>query len=99
MVRGTTPTLTFTLPFNTSIIKSVYVTFSQKDQEVFTVETNNCTLSDNQLIIELTQSQTLAFTQNAVVEIQLRVLTNEDDALASNIIRTSVEKILRDGEI
>lgn len=99
MIRGTTPTLTFTLPFNTSIIDVLYITFSQKDQEVFTLEKSDCILSDNVITAKLTQNQTLAFNHNSLVEIQIRVLTNDGDSLASDTIRTGVEKILKDGEI
>lgn len=99
MIRGTTPLLKFILPFNVSIIQLVYITFSQKGNEVFTLETSNCTLSESIISAKLTQQQTLLFKHNTPVEIQIRILTKDEDALVSNIIRTTVEKILKDGEI
>lgn len=99
MIRGTTPQLAFNLPFDTSIIKTVWVTFSQYNKEVFTIETESLTMDGPTVSVELTQAQTLQLSQNDSVEIQLRILTTNGDALASNIIKTSVGKILKDGEI
>lgn len=99
MIRGTTPTVKFTLPFDTSLIQSVYITFSQKGEELFTLVNSDCTFLENGITSKLSQRQTLALTHNAPVEIQIRVLTTDGNALASNIIRTVTEKILKDGEI
>ena len=51
------------------------------------------------LIITLSQEETLLFDTLAKVDIQIRVRFPDGSALASGIIRTSVEKILKDGEI
>ena len=99
MIRGTTPTLTFTLPFSTSTIKSMMLTFSQSGREVFTLTQNDCVLEDTSCEVHLTQKQTLKFSTASMVEIQIRVLTNDGNALASNIITTSASRILKDGEI
>lgn len=106
MFRGTTPQIDFTLPFDVSNIKTVWITFSQYDEELFTVKTEDVTsMSGNKIIVKLTQAQTLKLKPQKLlrndheVEIQLRILTNAGDALASNIMRTSAEKILKDGEI
>jgi hypothetical protein len=99
MIRGTTPQLVFNLPFDVSSIKTVWVTFSQYNREVFTIETENLTMDGMTVSVELTQAQTLELSQNDSVEIQLRILTNNGDALASNIMKASAGKILKDGEI
>ena len=105
MIRGTTPQIDFHLPFDTSSIKTVWVTFSQYDEELFTVSTENLTMSGSKIIVKLTQAQTLLLKPEKLlrgsndIEIQLRILTNTGDALASNIMRTSAGRILKDGEI
>lgn len=105
MIRGTTPQIDFHLPFDTSSIKTVWVTFSQYDEELFTVSTENLIMAGATISVKLTQAQTLKLKPQKLlrndheVEIQLRILTNAGDALASNIMRTSAEKILKDGEI
>lgn len=99
MYRGTTPTLKFSLPFDVSFIDVVWVTFSQKNKEIFTIETEDCVLEEKTITMELTQNQTLRLQGKDEVEIQVRILTHEGEALASNIFKTTVKRILKDGEI
>lgn len=98
MIRGTTPTHTFTLPFDASFIKCVKVIYAQNDKVIFSKETTDCTLSGNTVTTKLTQADTLAFDCHYAVQIQVRALTLGDDALASDIYTVSVGKCL-DGEV
>lgn len=99
MHRGTTPTLTFTLPFNTNDIKKIWVTFSQNNDVIIDLDGERCTYNEFDVKVKLTQRETLSLRQNAPVEIQLSVLTNDETSLKSHIITTSVNRILKDGEI
>ena len=105
MIRGTTPQLDFHLPFDTANIKTVWVTFSQYDKELFTVDTENIIMAGNTISVKLTQAQTLLLKPEKVlqgsndVEMQLRILTKSGDAIASNIMRTSAKRILKEGVI
>lgn len=99
MIRGTTPSLTFTLPFDTTNIEVLWVTFSQDNNEVFTLLKSDCVLDGNTITVNLTQSQTLSLLGNQMVHIQVRIKTSDGKALASNILTTSVQRILKDGEI
>lgn len=51
------------------------------------------------MTLTLSQTETLMFLNGAPVEIQLRVLTKDGQALASEIIEEPVGRILKDGEI
>ncbi len=102
MIRGTTPRLIFTVPFDPSTAKRIWITFSQCSNEAFTVEKDCCAFEGQTISVTLTQAQTLSLAANADVQIQLRVSFSNgdmDEALASEIITTSVQKILKDGEI
>lgn len=102
MIRGTTPLLTFTLPFDVSKATDVWVTFSQNNTEVFTILTDELTIAENVIDCRLNQQQTLALKAGVYVEMQIRVAfdnENYKDALASDIMRTTVQRILKDGEI
>lgn len=94
MVRGTTPTHTYTLPFDTSIIKVVEITYAQLDAVIVKKTTDDCTLDGNTVTVRLTQEDTLQFDHRQNVQIQLRVLTKAGDALASEIRRVSVQQCL-----
>lgn len=94
MIRGTTPTHTFVLPFDTSVVKSAKVLYAQSDVVIF--EKTSCTMDGNTLSVRLTQEETLEFDCKKNVEIQLRILTEADDALTSDIIVADVMRCLDD---
>lgn len=98
MIRGTTPTLEFVLPFDTSLLAEAFVTFEQKDEVVLDKPLSECKTDGNKLTVELTQQDTLKL-DNGLVRIQIRARTHGGDALASDVILTSVGEILKDGEI
>ena len=102
MIRGTTPTVRFTVPFDPSIAKKIWITFSQNKDEVFTIEKDQCTFEEHTVVAKLSQSQTLSLAANSLVQIQMRVSFSNgdmDEALASNILTVNVQTILKDGEI
>lgn len=75
MIRGTTPTHTFEIPFNTSMIASVRVVYAQDDAVIVTKCTEDCIFDGNTINVTLTQEDTLKFDCKKCVQIQLRVLT------------------------
>lgn len=99
MQRGTTPTLNFFLPIDTELLAAAWVTITQNKKEVrnFTLDEMNC--SGNRLSVKLTQEDTLALDPQLLTEIQLRVRTAGNDALASQIFRVDTRTILKDGVI
>lgn len=102
MIRGTTPRITFDVPFNPTFAKRIWITFAQYDKEVFTITEKDCTFSDETIVTTLTQEQTLSLNSNTNVNIQMRVSFangEKDEALASDIVTTTVQRILKDGEI
>ena len=99
MIRGTTPKLEFTLPFEVDQISEAYITFVQRDKVILEKSISECVVGEKTLQLQLTQEETLKLTAGCVTEIQIRVLMNSGDALASNIIRITTERILKDGVI
>lgn len=99
MIRGTTPTLEFVLPFDTSILVNAYVTFEQNGELVLEKTLEDCVCQENMISVKLTQEETLKLTSGSITEIQIRAKTADGDALASNIIRESTGRILKEGVI
>ena len=104
--QGATPTHTFTLPFPTSLIARVKITYSQNDIEVFSKSTTDCSFDGNKIIVTLTQAETLMLNARnfkgelSDTEIQIRVVTtNEDRAVVSKIIKCDTYKALHKGVI
>ena len=98
MVRGTTPENIFKLPFILDDVKSLYVTYSQGDTVVLDKAIDDVIIDGNTITVRLTQEDTLKFS-NAQVNIQIRFKTNQGKAMASNIISTYVNNVLKDGVI
>ena len=99
MIRGTTPTLTFTIPFDTKYLAEAFITLAQNKKVVLEKSLADCTLDGNLMSVRLTQAETLELESGAITEIQLRVRTLEGEALASDIIVENTKRVLKDGEI
>lgn len=98
MTRGTTPTLEFSIPYAASDIKNGYVTFSQHRRPVFEVGLEAMQLQDGKLTVTLTQRQTLSLEPDDVV-VQIRLLLEGDQAVASQLMEVHVQDVLKDGVI
>ena len=98
MVKGTTPIHTFRVSVDTSDIKTVKITYVQKDKEVLVKRTEDCTIEDGKIVTRLTQEDTFKFEHNTIVTIQIRVVTTGGDAWTSDLIMVSVGKCL-DNEV
>lgn len=99
MIRGTTPTLEFTLPFDTADIAEGYITFTQHGKNVLEKSVNDAEKNENKLTLKLTQEETLELSASLNVKIQARIRMKTGDAIASEIITAPVRDILKDGII
>lgn len=101
MRRGTTPTLTFTTPYEAALIQSGYITFNQRSATVLDLPLSDpsVTIADESISVNLTQEQTLAMTTAAPCEAQIRAILTSGKAVASNIVCIPICAILKDGEI
>ena len=98
MIRGTTPTHTFTLPIDTKLLTSIKITYAQDDRVIFSKNTEDCRLEGNTVKVTLTQEETFKFEADKHVQIQVRVLTNTGDLVSSSVMCVTVGKCL-DGEV
>ena len=94
MIGGSTPTNTFRLPFDTSMLSSVRIVYAQDDEILITREKGDCTLDGNTITVTLTQEETLRFDYQKILEIQGHFLTLGGDALVSKPKQITVEKFL-----
>ena len=99
MIRGTTPTLQFAFPFELNNVAELWVTLKQDNNIVLDKTLADCELNGAVLTLRLTQQDTLKLNAFLPVAIQIRIRTNDGNAVASNIITTSVGQILKDGVI
>lgn len=95
MYRATTPTHTFRLPFSTSLIDEVLITYSQKGIIILEKRLDDVKVSEHTLSVTLTQEETNLFTRGDKAKVQLRIKSGES-VQASNIIEVMVKKVLND---
>lgn len=99
MRRGTTPTFQITVTGLSDMeIDVLWLTLKQGTTEI-TKEKDDIKIQGDVISAALTQEETLEFKAGAKVGIQLRALSTNNTAYASNIVYADVEKILKDGVI
>lgn len=95
MRRATTPTHKYILPFETSEIKTLRVTYAQDCRIIVEKKESDATYIDEKTIqVTLSQSETVKFDAEKPIKIQVRILTNDDKALASQIYTRPCEDVL-----
>lgn len=99
MRRGTTPTLQITVTGLTDIeVQNLYLTLRQGQTTIEKTE-SGVTIDGEVISATLTQEETLSLVAKVDVALQLRVLSTNNTAYASNIVTVPVEAILKEGVI
>lgn len=98
MYRGTTPLNIFTVDADLTTAEVIYITYKQGCQVVIEKDIDEIEVTADKLTVRLSQEDTLKFDYREV-EIQIRARYPDETAIASNIIKTTVEHILKDGVI
>lgn len=98
MIRGTTPTHHFNLPFEASMISAVRAIYKQGTKEVLRKETPDFRLEGQRVSVDLTQEETFLFDCRTPVKLQLRVKTIRGQVLNTRTMVVSVAECL-DSEV
>lgn len=98
MFRGTTPTNVFNVDIDLTTATEMYISYEQNKQVIIEKELSDVTVTEDTVSIKLTQAETLTFVPGKVF-IQIRAKFGDGTAVASNIINTTAERILKDGAI
>ena len=99
MRRGTTPTHIFNVDIDLTGADEIYLTYKQGSKVIVEFDRSNIEVEEDKLTVKLTQEETLLFKLTPQVRIQIRAKFPSGLAVASNIISTNAEEILKDGEI
>ncbi len=98
MYRGTTPTLTFTLPIETSTITALNIAFAQLGRVVVEKGLSEVEADGQAVSVTLTEDESLSLNAGVALRIQLRVGVG-DARMASQIFEVPVESILKEGKL
>ena len=94
MIQGTTPKHTFVLDVDVDQIKKVNILYTQEGYIVLKKTTEDCEFDkeSKSVAVTLSQQDTFDFNTEAKVEVQVRLLLNDGQALASDPVKMSVSR-------
>lgn len=98
MYRGTTPTLTFTLPIETSTITALNIALAQCGRVMVSRSLDGVETDGRKVQMTLTEEETLRLYDDVNLQIQVRVGVGAA-RMASQVFTVPVERILRDGAL
>ena len=97
--RGTTPTISYRLPFAADQLAEASIAVAQNGKVALEKMMDECILEGDTITAELSQQDTLKLDAQQLAEVQLRVRTLAGEALATDPVVVTVGRILRDGVI
>lgn len=98
MYRGTTPTLTFTLPIEAATITALNIALAQRGRVVVSRDLDGVETDGRKITMTLTEEETLRLYADVELQIQVRVGVGAA-RMASQVFTVPVERILRDGAL
>ena len=106
MIRGTTPTVTINLDFNSQDIETLYITFKQDNVVLFEKDLDDCTILSETVMCTLTQEDTLKLNETSQnngskkwLNVQCRCRLKDGTCLANEIEKLEILGILKEGVI
>ncbi len=94
MRKGTTPTLTFTIPIDPLQIEKVRIVFAENNSPILTKTHEDCFMNGNDLVLRLTQEETFLFECDHNYQVQMRFKLVNGDVKATDIMCLPVERCL-----
>lgn len=92
MRRLTTPTHSFTLPFDASVVDKFLLTYVQDEITILEKTEEDVQVEGNVWSVDLTQEETKKF-KPGTASCQIRVLTTDGKALSSDLFHFAVRKV------
>ena len=90
VIRGTTPTHEFELPYPLDLIEDLRVVYGQKGKAIFTKFASECQLAEGKFSVDLIQEETFLFSPNKRLEIEVRIKLKN-----GKVVRTEDPIVLR----
>lgn len=94
VMRGTTPKHIFTIPFDTSLIADLRISYGQDNKELLAKCKADCTIDGQEVTVNLSQEDTFKFDCTKQIQVQVRVLTKGAEVLNSDLIILTVGRCL-----
>lgn len=96
VIIGTTPTHTFTVDVDLRDAVEIWITYSQSNKVIINKTLfDGIEVAEDNIVIELTQEDTLKFRQNTPVKIQIRAKFGDGSVIKSLVINTTSDECLK----
>lgn len=99
ITRGTTPTLTLGLPFDMAIIDTGFAIIQQNKKTLIEKSFSDCKCIDNELLVTLTQEETLKLSHCFRAGVHLVIKTVDGERHESKKINIRILDTSKDGVI
>lgn len=99
MHRATTPTFSFTLPVDTSLVSNFIISFAQGGVVKLEKTKKDCTCSDKVVSVTLTEAEANLFSHKLTGQIQIRAKLTDNQVVASNILEFNVHRVFNEVEL
>lgn len=96
MIRYTTPIHNFELLNLNAEIKKIRVTYAQNNKEIITKTEDDVMISDNNVLVQLTQEESALFRTGYDIQVQIRVLDSNNVVQANEIFYIPIHKVLNE---
>ena len=90
IIRGTTPTHEFDLPYPQELIENIRIVYGQNKKAVVTKTEYDCVVKEGKISVDLIQEETFLFSPRRTVEIEIRIKFKD-----GKVVRTEEPIILK----
>lgn len=97
--RGSTPTHIFNTSVDLRDADAIYITYQQAGRTIVEKDKSDIEVFEDKVQVHLSQDDTLLFSTNLYVHIQVRAKFMDGTAIVSNIISARAGKLLKQGVI
>ena len=97
--KGCTCENSFSFPYEENEVESIHIAYKENKVMVLEKHLEDCIFQDGKIVVALSQEDTLKFTDNAFIKIQIRVKFKNGIATKSNIIETHTDDVIYNGVI
>ena len=102
MIKGTTPTIHYDLPFESNRISTaeIVLEYVNANKKVLIVKgLTDCSFGETSIEAVLTQEETLQLPAPSIAHVQLRVVTTDGTVMATEAKAVTIKRLLKDDSI
>ena len=97
--KGCTCENSFSFPYEKEEVESLHIAYKENDAMILEKRLEDCVFKDGKIYVALSQEDTLKFTDNEYIKIQIKAKLKDGAVTKSNVIETYTDEVLYNGVI